>query len=270
MTFDPELADVRAELGALEPFPFLRAALARFGDGLVIASSFGAEDMLVLHEAARAGREIGIAPRVFLLDTGRLHQETYDLVDRVREKYDVRLEVYAPNTVSVEALVRKSGPNGFYRSVEDRQECCAVRKVEPLARALEAAAAWVTGMRRVQSTTRTAIEAVERDPAHGGLFKLNPLAAMTDDDLWREVRELSIPIHTLHAQGYPSIGCAPCTRAIAPGEDVRAGRWWWESPEHKECGLHNRPPSAAGRRVLANPDAKNQKARAQEEEAGQR
>jgi phosphoadenosine phosphosulfate reductase len=270
MTFDPELAALRAELGALAPFPLLQAALARFGDGLVVASSFGAEDMLIVHEAARAGRELGIAPRIFLLDTGRLHQETYDLVERVRDKYDVRLEVYAPNTLAVESLVRKSGPNGFYRSIEDRQECCAVRKVEPLARVLATATAWVTGLRRAQSTTRTTVEVVERDGAHGGLFKINPLASMTDEVLWQELREQRIPVHALHAQGYPSIGCAPCTRAVAAGEDIRAGRWWWENPEHKECGLHRRPPSAPGRRVSPDAATPQQKARAQEENAGQR
>jgi len=238
---DPELDELRASLDGLEPSAFMHAALARFGDGLVLAASFGAEDVWLVHEAARAGEALGIAPRVFLLDTGRLHQETYDLVERTQAKYAIRLEVYAPDTVAVEALVRRSGPNGFYRSIEERKACCEVRKVAPLGRALAGARAWVTGLRRAQSTTRTAVEKVARDADHGGLFKLSPLAAVSDEELWREVRARHVPLHPLHARGYPSIGCAPCTRAVADGEDVRAGRWWWESPEHKECGLHRRP-----------------------------
>ena len=218
----------------------LRFALTTFGDGLRVACSFGVEDMVLLHEVARVGASLSIKPRVFLLDTGRLHQETYDLAERVRERYGITLDVYAPDTLAVEELVRSKGPNSFYRSVEDRRECCAIRKVRPLERALRGATAWVTGMRREQSPTRDAIELVEVDPAREGLLKLNPLAHWTEAEVWAFVAEHGPPTHALHERGYPSIGCAPCTRAVEPGESTRTGRWWWEDAGHKECGLHPR------------------------------
>ena len=216
----------------------LRLALEAFGDDVRIACSFGVEDMVVVHEAARVGRAIGCLPRVFLLDTGRLHQETFDLLDRVRSRYELPVDVYAPSAELVQDLVRRSGANAFYRSAADRRECCGVRKLEPLARALRGAAAWVTGLRRGQSPTRAAVERVERDER--GLLKLNPLADWTEEDVWTFARAHDVPTHALHAEGYASIGCAPCTRAVTPGEPVRAGRWWWEDPDHKECGLHPR------------------------------
>jgi phosphoadenosine phosphosulfate reductase len=232
--------------GALEgssPYEILRDALEDYADALRIACSLGVEDMVVLHEASRAGRDLGVTPRVFLLDTGRLHQETYDLVDRARDRYGVHFEIYAPDTIRVEDLVRTKGANSFYRSIEDRRECCAVRKLGPLSRALSGARAWVTGLRRDQGPTRADVRLMERDEANGGLIKLNPLASWSSDRVWAFVRENRIPTHALHAQGYPSIGCAPCTRAIAAGEDPRAGRWWWEDAAHKECGLHRRQAS---------------------------
>jgi phosphoadenosine phosphosulfate reductase len=199
--------------------------------------------MVVLHEASRAARDLSVKARVFLLDTGRLHQETYDLVDRARERYGVEFEIYAPDTVRVESLVRRKGANSFYRSVSDRRECCEIRKLEPLARALDGAAAWVTGLRREQGPTRTDVRVLERDLAHGGITKWNPLAHWSTDRVWEFAREHDVPTHALHAQGFPSIGCAPCTRAVQEGEDPRAGRWWWEDPDHKECGLHLRKAS---------------------------
>ena len=227
----------RLELAS--PYESLRHALITYGDGLRIACSLGVEDMVVLHEAARAGRDLGVTPRVFLLDTGRLHQETYDLLDRARDRYALPIEVYAPDTVALESLVRAKGPNSFYASVEARRECCAIRKVGPLARALAGARAWVTGLRREQAPSRAGVGPVEED-AVNGLLKLNPLAHWTGERVWAFVCEHRVPTHALHAHGYPSIGCAPCTRAVAPGDDPRSGRWWWESAEHKECGLHAR------------------------------
>jgi phosphoadenosine phosphosulfate reductase len=226
---------VGADLGGV-----LREALLTFGGALRIASSFGVEDMVVLHEAARVAREVGVTPRVFLLDTGRLHQETFDLVERALATYALPIDLHFPSAPLVEDLVRRGGVSSFRDSIEDRKECCRVRKLEPLARALAGAPAWVTGLRREQSPTRTDVDVVERDDAHGGIVKLNPLARWTSDEVWRFVREHQVPVHALHAAGYPSIGCAPCTRAVQPGEDPRAGRWWWEAPEHKECGLHPR------------------------------
>jgi phosphoadenosine phosphosulfate reductase len=221
----------------------LHYAIATFGTDLRIACSLSVEDTVVVHEAARVAKELGASPRVFLLDTGRLHQETYDLFDHVRDKYDLPFEIHFPEAVLVQDLVRRKGPNSFYTSVDDRRECCTVRKVRPLERALQGARAWVTGMRREQSTTRSELRVVERDVAHGGLLKLNPLVRWTNDDVWTFAREHRIPVHPLHERGFPSIGCAPCTRAVLDGEDVRAGRWWWEDPAHKECGLHVRSSS---------------------------
>jgi phosphoadenosine phosphosulfate reductase len=229
-----------AGLDDVSPYDTLRLALESFGDDLRVACSFGVEDMVVLHEVVRAGRDLGVTPRVFLLDTGRLHQETYDLLDRARSKYALPIEVYAPDTIAVERLVREKGPNSFYGSVDARRECCGVRKLGPLARALSGARAWVTGLRREQAPSRAEVRPAERDTSNGGILKINPLAYWTSERVWAFAREHGVPTHALHARDYPSIGCAPCTRAVAPGEDPRAGRWWWESEGHKECGLHPR------------------------------
>lgn len=230
--------DLEQRLAAAPLYDMLRLALEAFGDRVRVACSFGVEDMVIVHEAARAGRDAGVSPSVFMLDTGRLHQETFDLLDRVRSRYDLAVDVYAPDATLVQELVRRSGPNAFYRSIADRRECCAVRKIEPLGRALAGAAAWVTGLRREQSPTRADVARVERDER--GLLKLSPLADWTEGDVWTLARENDVPTHALHTRGYASIGCAPCTRPIEPGELVRAGRWWWEDPQHKECGLHPR------------------------------
>ncbi|MCL5105621.1 MAG: phosphoadenylyl-sulfate reductase [Armatimonadetes bacterium] len=209
-------------------------AVRRFGDRVTLASSFGAEDVALIDILSKATA----SPRVFFLDTGRLHQQTYDLVDRVRAKYEIDIEVYFPQTEPIERLTRTKGTNSFYESVDNRKECCRIRKVEPLSRALTGVDAWITGLRRSQSLTRTALDKVEIDDAHGGILKINPLADWTEGDVWDYIRANAVPYNELHDQGFPSIGCAPCTRAVQPGEDLRAGRWWWESPEHKECGLH--------------------------------
>jgi len=211
-------------------------ALDQFGSRVALASSFGAEDMVLIDMLARINRHA----RVFFLDTGRLHQETYDLMDEARKRYQMGFEVYFPNTEDVERLVSSKGPNSFFRSVEDRKECCRIRKVEPLRRALSTVDAWMTGLRRSQSVTRANLSLVEIDDSHGGILKVSPLASWSEADVWTYIRENDVPYNRLHDQGYPSIGCAPCTRAVKPGEDIRAGRWWWENPEHKECGLHLR------------------------------
>ncbi|NDP42832.1 MAG: phosphoadenylyl-sulfate reductase [Aromatoleum sp.] len=204
-----------------------------------LASSFGAEDMVLLDVIARHALPIS----VFTLDTGRLPGETYALIDRTREHYGLTIDVYAPDTRALEAYVRANGVNAFYDSVDLRQRCCAIRKTEPLRRALADKRAWITGMRRAQSVTRRDV-ALEETDGESGLPKFNPLADWSDGEVWDYIRLHHVPYNPLHDRGYTSIGCAPCTRAIAPGEDVRAGRWWWEQPEHKECGLHRRPPDA--------------------------
>jgi phosphoadenosine phosphosulfate reductase len=212
----------------------------------VLASSFGAEDMVLADLIARHALPIG----VFTLDTGRLPGDTYALIDRVREHYRLPIDVYYPDGPALEAYVRDQGINAFYRSIELRQGCCAIRKTEPLARALAGKRAWVTGLRRAQSVTRDGFAIEEFDTAHG-IPKFNPLADWSDADVWAYIRGHGVPYNPLHDRGYPSIGCAPCTRAIEPGEDIRAGRWWWESPEHKECGLHRRPLDVAIRVIPA-------------------
>ncbi len=203
---------------------------------VAFANSLGAEDMVLTDIIAKhLGAGGGIS--MFTLDTGRLPQETYDLMHEVRARCALPLQVYFPDGALVEEYAAQQGVNGFYDSVESRKRCCHVRKVEPLRRALAGKRAWLTGMRRDQAATRGALEVSAFD-ADNGLQKFNPLLDWTADDVWAYIRQYGVPYNALHDRFYPSIGCAPCTRAITPGEDVRAGRWWWEHPEGKECGLH--------------------------------
>jgi phosphoadenosine phosphosulfate reductase len=199
----------------------------------VFASSLAAEDMVLTDLILKAKLPIGI----FTLETGRLHAETLGMLDRIRETYGYDVTPYRPDAAAVEEYVKTNGLNAFYDSVEMRKECCRIRKVDPLNRALAGNRAWVTGQRRAQSTTRAGLDVQEDDAAHG-MVKFNPLADWLEADVWDYIRANAVPYNPLHDKGYPSIGCEPCTRAIQPGEDVRAGRWWWENPESKECGLH--------------------------------
>jgi len=198
----------------------------------VFACSFGAEDMVLLDAIARHARKI----EVLTLDTGRLPEETHALFETVRDKYPIAIRTYFPDASTVQAWIEQNGPNAFYKSVAQRQQCCHIRKVEPLQRALAGKKSWVTGLRREQSAARHTLEREAWD--HGnGLIKINPLLEWTNDDVWDYIKVNGVPYNALHDRGYPSIGCAPCTRAVQPGEDIRAGRWWWESSA-KECGLH--------------------------------
>jgi len=199
----------------------------------VLASSLGAEDM-VLTDAVLTG---GIAIEIFTLDTGRLHPETLSLIERVRERYGYEIRAYRPDTEAVDRYVSEVGLDAIYRSVELRRRCCEIRKVEPLTRALAGKAAWVTGLRRAQSVTRADLPLRELEPVHG-LWKFNPLAEWSERDVWDYLRSRGVPYNPLHDRGFRSIGCAPCTRPTAAGEDLRAGRWWWEDAQNKECGLH--------------------------------
>jgi len=205
----------------------------------VFASSFGAEDMVLLDLIVRFAPGI----EIFTLDTGRLPEETYALMKKISERYGVKVRAYVPQAESVEEYVQRHGPNAFYESVELRKACCFMRKVEPLKRALEGKKAWVTGLRREQAATRGDIPESEFDKDHG-LYKFNPLYDWTEKEVWAYVRANSVPYNALHDKGYASIGCAPCTRAITPGEDLRAGRWWWEGAQNKECGLHRKSEAA--------------------------
>jgi phosphoadenosine phosphosulfate reductase len=201
------------------------------------STSFGAEDMVVLDLIRRHVLPIGI----FTLDTGRLPDETYRLMNKVEQRYGRCVTTWFPEAAAVQQLVARDGISGFYDSVDRRKACCGVRKLEPLARALAGVAAWVTGLRAEQSVTRKALAQRQWDDERG-LSKFNPLADWSEADVWDYLRTFDVPYNELHDRQYPSIGCAPCTRAIAPGEDVRAGRWWWESADTKECGLHAKRP----------------------------
>ena len=201
---------------------------------ITLANSLGAEDMVLTDMISRNSLNI----ENFTLDTGRLHEETYGLLARIKTKYDLLITVYYPNGADTEHFVGSKGINAFYDSVESRKSCCQIRKVEPLIRALAEKKAWVTGLRREQSITRDDVKLSAWD-AHFKLQKFNPLYDWSEQDTWDYIRHFDVPYNELHDKHYPSIGCAPCTRAIKKGEDIRAGRWWWENPVTKECGLHN-------------------------------
>jgi phosphoadenosine phosphosulfate reductase len=215
-------------------------ALGEFGGRFAIVTSFQVEGMVMLDMA----RRLDPAVRVITLDTGRLPQETHDIIDTVRARFDVRVEVVAPDPAAVAAMVAQHGPNLFRRDRALRQLCCQVRKVDPLGRAVAGLDAWSTGLRRDAGPARQGTAKVEPDHAHGGIVKLNPLADWTRDQVWAYAHTHRVPLHPLYEQGYASIGCAPCTRAIRAGEQERTGRWWWEADPDRECGLHYASPSA--------------------------
>ncbi|MBO6081792.1 MAG: phosphoadenylyl-sulfate reductase [Bacteroidales bacterium] len=214
----------------------IRWALGTFGRRAALSSSLSFEDQTVTQLMVATDKE---HTRVFTLDTGRQFQENYELIDRTEMTYGIRIEVFFPDFRKVQEMVRAHGINLFYDSIELRHLCCNVRKIEPLKRALEGVEVWITGLRRSQSVTRANMQMVEYD-ADDDVLKLNPLVLWSEQDVKEYVRANAIPYNKLHDQGFPSIGCQPCTRAVRDGEDVRAGRWWWEDPDKRECGLHAR------------------------------
>ncbi len=231
-----DLALLQKETAAMGPRKILGWAIETFGtDKLVQSSSLGLEDMAISDMLRRLSSEV----EIFTLDTGRLFQESYDLLEEARLKWNTPFRVYCPDPRAVEELMEAKGPNSFYYSLENRRECCRIRKIGPLKRALDGRDAWICGLRRDQSLTRQTVETVEWDEAFG-LVKINPLAGWSEADCLDYVKQNSVPVHALHRKGFPSIGCAPCTRAVKEGEDIRAGRWWWENPESRECGLHKK------------------------------
>jgi thioredoxin-dependent adenylylsulfate APS reductase len=217
-------------------------AIATYGKSFAIATSFQKEGMAIVDMAVRISPRV----RIFTLDTGRLPEETYRIMETVRTRYGTTIEVVAPHHEDVEKLVSIEGPNLFYSSVEARQRCCDVRKVRPLARKLQEFEAWATGLRREQSETRAGLRRVERVD---GRIKINPLVDWTSAEVDRYIVEHGVPLHPLYERGYTSIGCAPCTRAVAPGENPRAGRWWWEQDASKECGIHFSADGSVSRAV---------------------
>lgn len=204
-----------------------------FADKICLASSLSVEDQILTYVFLKVNPKANI----FVLDTGRLHAETLSLLKETEKKYSFSYQIYYPNQQAVDEMVSYYGKDLFYESIENRKRCCHVRKVEPLKRALSSKKAWITGLRAQQSVTRTDLSLISWD-ASFDMVKVNPLLYWTDKQLWDFVSEHDIPVNALHHKGYPSIGCEPCTRAIKPGEDVRAGRWWWEQADQRECGLH--------------------------------
>ena len=231
LNITPELtASVAAKTIAAQA---LLADIAADWSPATFANSLGAEDMVLTDLIVKSGLPI----EIFSLDTGRLPLETYDLMAAVDQHYGLKLKIYFPQSAAVETYVRAHGINAFYESIALRKGCCFMRKVEPLQRALAGKKAWITGLRAQQAATRTGLPQREFDEGNG-LEKFNPLADWSEKEVWTYIKQHAVPYNALHDKFYPSIGCAPCTRAISLGEDVRSGRWWWESPELKECGLH--------------------------------
>ena len=217
---------------ALEILEFVSA---EFEQKIRFASSMGVEDQVITHLIA----DNQLPLEIFTLDTGRMFSETYEVIEKTQARYKIKISVYFPDAQEVEKMVNEKGINLFYHSIENRKLCCGIRKINPLKRALEGMDGWITGLRREQSPTRTDMQVVEWDEGNQ-LIKVNPLLDWSEKQTWDFIKENKIPYNTLHDKGFPSIGCQPCTRAIVQGEDVRTGRWWWENPETKECGLHSK------------------------------
>ncbi len=239
MEFDNKLKaqieEWNQSLGQKDPEEVLEFFLKHYGNKIAQATSLGAEDQVITDMLMNVSKEA----RIFTLDTGRLFPETYTLIDETNKKYGVNIDIYFPDKDQVENMVKERGINLFYDSVENRKLCCGIRKVEPLKRAFKGMEAWICGLRKDQTVSRFFSQLVEWDKVNG-LVKINPLINWSEKDVWNYIRERNVPFNPLHERGYASIGCQPCTRAVKPGEDFKAGRWWWEGQEQKECGLHKR------------------------------
>lgn len=228
-----DINSLNEKLQGLKPEEVLEYFIKEYGQEAALSSSLGAEDQVLTDMIFKIDKSANI----FTLDTGRLHPETYDVMDATNLKYGVKLNVFFPINSDVEEMYQNQGINGHFESIEKRKNCCGIRKMEPLKRALSPLKVWITGLRAAQSVTRTDMPIVEYDE-NFKVIKVNPLINWTEDDVWKYIKEKNVPYNKLHDQGFPSIGCAPCTRPVKAGEDIRSGRWWWENPEHKECGLH--------------------------------
>lgn len=230
---NPLVNEITGLVNDAQPHEALALLAGRFAGKIVFSTSFGVEDQAITHLIF--GNNLPI--RVFTLETGRLFTETYYVWNRTLEIYGHGIDTYFPDTQSVQQLVSKKGPSSFYESIENRKECCHIRKIEPLKRALEGAECWITGIRADQSDNRQGMAQVEWDSGNN-LIKFHPIYHWSLDEVWQFVKTNNIPYNPLHDKGFPSIGCSPCTRAVQEGEDFRAGRWWWEDKDKKECGLH--------------------------------
>lgn len=232
------IRDMNKRFSGAGPEEVLSFLLKKYGSELVFSSSLGAEDQVITHMLAGIDKQA----RIFTLDTGRLFPETLDLLDNTNKRYDISIKVYFPDAAKVENMVNRKGINLFYESIENRKECCHIRKILPMKRALKDAKIWISGLRSEQSVTRKDLALAEWDN-NFNLIKISPLRSWNEQQVWDFIESNNIPYNKLHDRGFPSIGCQPCTRAIEPGEDIRAGRWWWELPEMKECGLHSKKKS---------------------------
>jgi phosphoadenosine phosphosulfate reductase len=231
----PQLRQIAVQMEKKSAQEILEWALNAFGSRIGLASSFGSEDVVLIDIMTKIKKE---KTRVFTLDTGRLNQETYDTIDKIRKKYGIQIEIFFPDNQEVEEMVQTRGMNLMYESIENRKLCCEIRKVHSLNRALSLLDGWITGLRREQVITRSQIQKVEVDSLHDNIVKVNPLADWTSDMVWDYIHKNDVPYNKLHDIGYRSIGCEPCTRAVKRNEDPRSGRWWWETGTYKECGLH--------------------------------
>ncbi len=230
-----QIEELNQQFANAKPVEVIKYFIDLYQDKIALSSSLGAEDQVLTQMVT----SVNPKAKIFTLDTGRLFPETYDLIDRTSKKYKVNIDVYFPKAQAVEEMVSSKGINLFFDSIENRKLCCQIRKLEPLKRAFEGLDAWICGLRAEQSVTRADIQIVEWDE-NNNILKINPLAFWSEQNVWDYIKDNGVPVNPLHKKGFPSIGCQPCTRAIMPGEDVRAGRWYWENPETKECGLHKK------------------------------
>ncbi len=228
-----DVSSLNKKFQGSKPEEILEYFINEYKQEAALSSSLGAEDQILTDMILKIDRSANI----FTLDTGRLHPETYDVMDATNLKYNVKLNVFFPQNGDIEKLYEEQGINGHFESIQNRKNCCGIRKMEPLKRALSPLKVWFTGLRAAQSVTRTDMPIVEFDE-NFNVIKVNALINWSEDDVWEYIKSNNVPYNKLHDKGFPSIGCAPCTRPVKAGEDIRSGRWWWENPEHKECGLH--------------------------------
>jgi len=236
---DNSLKKLKSQLDGYSTQQLVQYFLQSYKGQIALSSSMAAEDQVLTDMVCK----IDPATDIFTLDTGRLPQETYDVIEETNDKYGINIRMMFPDRQLMEAMLLESGPNAFYDSLEDRKNCCYVRKIEPLKRALKERQVWICGLRKEQSVTREDLEPIQWD-SNFNVIKISPLLDWTTEQVWEYINENEVPYNALHDKGYPSIGCAPCTRPVQDGQDIRAGRWWWEKPEHKECGLHLDKPSS--------------------------
>lgn len=230
-----KILKIKNDILSLTPDKIINYLYNEYGNKVSFATSLGAEDQVITEMIATNAPKL----KTFTLDTGRLFPETYDLLDRTVKKYKLPIELMFPDSGDVENMVNEKGINLFFESIDNRKQCCHIRKVKPMKRALKGYEVWISGLRKEQALSRTDIDIVEYDENYG-LIKVNPIYNWTEKQVWDYINAKNIPYNPLHNKGFPSIGCQPCTRAIFPGEDIRAGRWWWENPYTRECGLHTK------------------------------